>query len=128
MTVSTLRQIREGIAAAVGTELTCFSRLPASPVPPFAVVMYPDAIDFAATLEGHSTYSIPVSVYVGLADVDSGQDALDGYITGGIREAIYGATAPPWVSVNVDSVTNIRPEKVGDAACLVADFNLTLIA
>jgi len=125
---ATLREIREDIAAAVATEITCYSKLPAAPIPPFAVVMWPDVIEFDRTLSGLSTYQIPVTLYVSLADVDSGQDTLDGYISGGIREALYGAVTPAWRNVNVETVTNIRPESIGDIACLAADLNLTIIA
>jgi hypothetical protein len=128
MTVATLREIREDIATAVSAELQCFDKLPAAPIPPFAVVMWPSVIEFDLTLSGLSTYSIPLTIYVSLADVDSGQDALDGFISGDIREAIYAAESPHWRNVNIESVTNIRPETIGSTSCLAADFNLTIIA
>jgi len=126
--ISSLREVREELAAAIGDVVPTHSVLPASPEPPFAVVMWPQEIDLSRTLAGHSQISIAITVYVGMTDIEAGQKQLDDFISGSISSSIQDHSTDAWRNVIVESVTNIRPEDVGEAKCLAADFNLTLIA
>ena len=123
-----IRAIREGLATAIATAgVTAYDTLPASPIPPFAVVMYPDRITFGRTLGGLHEYDIDVDVYVSLSDVEAGQKALDGYIDGGIKAAIETHTPAPWRNVQVVDVVNVRAETLDNVSCLAATFTITAI-
>lgn len=126
--IATLRGLREELAAAIGSEIVTYDLLPAAPSPPFAVVMWPDNIEFSRTLAGHSEIDIPITVYVSLADSDGGQKAMDSYVSGGIRTALESHSTTVWKNITVGSVNNFRPEQLSETKCLAADFNLTLIA
>ena len=74
--ISTVRDVRVELAAALAATLTTYDFLPAAPIPPFAVVMWPTDVEFSRTLGGHSTFTIPVSVFVSLSDIKYGQEQL----------------------------------------------------
>lgn len=122
-----IRAIREGIATALAGVVTCYDTLPASPIPPFAVVMWPDLITFNARMSGLHQYDLSVDVWVSLADVTSGQKQLDDLIDGGIKAALEEATTPPWRTIHVQSVRDIRPESLDSIRCLAASFTITAI-
>lgn len=121
-----IRAIREGIATAIGGTITAYDTLPGAPIPPFAVVMYPDLIDLDRTMGGLHEYELTVDVYVSLADVKTGQEALDDIIDGGMKAALE-AYAGPWRNIRIDSVRNIRPEALDNVSCLAASFYLVVI-
>ena len=124
-----LSDLRAAIADTVTAtgEIVCTSTYPAAPIPPFAVAGFPDLIDYDKTMGGYSTVYLPVTVWVSMADADTGQTELDALLSGGIRAALQTATAVEWHTCQVDSVNNIRPDDVGSAT-LAADINLTLTA
>lgn len=128
MTAATLREVRAEVAAAVSTEIVCYDRLPTSPIPPFAVVMWPDRVEFSRTLSGRSEYYLRLTLYVGLTDPEAAQDALDAYISGPIRAAIESRSSAVWKSALVDAAENFRAEALDSTAALAADITLTVIA
>lgn len=125
--ISTVRDVRVELAAALAATLTTYDLLPAAPIPPFAVVMWPTDVEFSRTLGGHSTFTIPVSVFVSLSDIKYGQEQLDTYISG-IPAVLEAHTTAVWRNIIVESANNFRPETLGEMSCLAADLNLTLIA
>ena len=125
---STLSEVRTELATAIAPAIKAYDILPASPELPCAVVLWPKRIDFAETLAGHSRVNLDISVFVSLADIDTGQRKLDALISGAIASLLHSHSTSTWQALIVESVTNIRSEKLGDRAVLAADFNLTLIA
>lgn len=122
-----IRAIREGVATALAGVITCYDTLPASPIPPFAVVTWPDLITFNARMSGLHEYDFTLDVWVSLADVKAGQEELDGYIDGGIKAALESAAAPPWRTIHVQGVRDIRPEALESIRCLAASFTISAI-
>lgn len=122
-----IRAIREGVATALAGVVTTYDTLPASPLPPFAVVTWPDLITFNARMSGLHQYDLTLDVWVSLADVTAGQKELDALIDGGIRAALEGAASPPWRTMQVTGVRDIRPENLDSIRCLAASFTLSII-
>lgn len=125
---STLRQVRMEIAQAVQSIVPTYDKLPGSPTPPFGVVQWPESLTFNSRLGGLNEYNIALTIYVSLADVDGGQDQLDEFVSGPIRTTLEHHVTTVWRSIIISSVDNFRPEAIGEAACLAADFNIQLIA
>lgn len=126
-----LSSIRAGIAAALaGESYHVYPNAPATPEMPCVIVGFPTEIEFDQTLSGSARYTMVITVLVSMADVEHAEIELDTIITGDLPNALneYHPETPAWRAMHVEGVTNVRPESVGPAGALAADFNLTFLS
>lgn len=127
MSLATLRA-EFGMALADFDEARVYTATPATPEMPCIIVGWPKIIEFNQTLGGLARYELGLTVLVSMSDVERAEIELDSILTGGLRAALYDHASSVWNAFFVESVTNIRPENVGNAAALAADINVVLLA
>jgi hypothetical protein len=122
--------VRAEIATALGTidDLTeVYGVIPAAPVFPCAVVLWPDIVDFDDTAGGTAQIRVPVTIYVPSADTDHAQTLLDTFLES-VKDAVESHDTVVWSGIVATTATGFRAEKVGSETVLAFDTNLLIIA
>lgn len=132
----TVPQIRDALKAALATVagLRAFDTVQDSLNPPAAVVGPPQIAYDVVMARGASRYTFPVRVYASRAEVKTGQDKLDGYISAtgptSIKLAVEADMTLGGVthSARVASSSGYGVYEVAGIAFVGAEFTIEVIA
>lgn len=118
--MTTIAQIRSEIATALaGVDGHVDPRKEANPGFPLHLIGDPDTVEHTRTAGGARAYTIPVTTYVALNDVDEAQTVRDGLVHA-VADAI-NANASTIADIWTTQTVNFRPETLGNTKTIAFD-------